>query len=214
VSVAIERSADGVDRNLQDEDFYAYTSGRFLFDEEIQLKERYKKFSIPALQDVVVRTLGANKCVTMKKLAEGSFNKIFQLTLDTGQEIVARIPHPNAGIERYTTASEVATMHYLRTKLGLPIPRVLAYSCEPRNPVESEFIIMEKVEGVSLSSRWYDMDESDQKAIVESLAEMHSKLLNVQFSHHGNLYFTHDIPPSSRAPKLYSHESPDEGVFK
>jgi hypothetical protein len=206
--------ANGVERTLQDnEDFYSYTSGRFLFDEEVQLKERYKKFSVPALQDVVVRTLGANKCIAIKKLAEGSFNKIFHLTMDSGQEVVARIPHPNAGTERYTTASEVATMHYLRTKLGLRIPRVLAYSCEPQNPVQSEYIILEKVDAVNLSSRWYDMDEAGQQAIVESLAEMHSKLLNVQFSHYGNLYFTHDIARSLCAPTLYSHESADDETY-
>jgi hypothetical protein len=179
----------------------------------VQLQERYKKFSIPALQDVAARTLGANKCMAMTKLAEGSFNKIFLLTMDTGAEAIARIPHPNAGTARFTTASEVATMHYLREKLDLPIPRVLAYSCDSNNPVESEYIIMEKADGVTLSSKWYDMEESTQKDIVEGVAKMHSKLLSVHFSQHGNLYFTKDLPRASRAPQLYPHGSLDDKTY-
>jgi hypothetical protein len=74
----------------------------------------------------------------MAKIAEGSFNKIFLLTIDTGEQVIGRIPHPNAGPAHYTTASEVATMHYLRTKLQLPVPHVITYSCNATNPVGAD----------------------------------------------------------------------------
>jgi hypothetical protein len=45
------------------------------------------------------------------KCVEGQFNKVFILTMDNGDEVVAKIPNPNAGPSFYTLASEVATRH-------------------------------------------------------------------------------------------------------
>ena len=45
-------------------------------------------------------------------------------------------------------------MNFLRTVLSLPVPKVLAYAASSDNPVGAEYIIMEKVEGESLASRW------------------------------------------------------------
>lgn len=33
--------------------------------------------------------------------------------MDTGKEVIGKVPNPNAGIEHYTTASEVATMDFV-----------------------------------------------------------------------------------------------------
>lgn len=46
----------------------------------------------------------------MEKLADGLYNKIFNLTIGNGKLVVARIPNPNVGPDFLTTASEVATM--------------------------------------------------------------------------------------------------------
>jgi hypothetical protein len=95
-------------------DFFRYTSGRWLWDEEQQLRDRFRAFNVPELQRVAAESIGANACVAMTKLAEGSFNKTFRLIMDNGSVVIARIPHPNAGPEYYTTASEVATMDFVR----------------------------------------------------------------------------------------------------
>lgn len=139
------------------EDFYCYTSGRFLYDEDVHLKERYKKFSVQALKEAATKAISASSCTSMTKLTEGHYNRIFLLTMDTGKQVIARIPYPCAGPAHYTTASEVATMHYLRTRLKMPVPQVFAYSSDPLNPVGSEYIIMEKVDGEDFISRWIDL---------------------------------------------------------
>jgi len=59
------------------EDFYNYTSGRFLFDEDMFLKERYKKFSVPGLKEVAAKAVSASSCKSITKLAEGWDNKFF-----------------------------------------------------------------------------------------------------------------------------------------
>ena len=79
--------------------------------------------------------------VKLLKCVEGQFNKAFLLTMSNGCEVIARLPNPNAGPSFFTTASEVATRHFvckgncfylgelinkkkLRDQLGIPIPRI------------------------------------------------------------------------------------------
>lgn len=97
---------------LSHEDFFRYTSGRWLWDEEQQLRDRYRIFDTVALQRVAAESVGSNRCVSMRKLAEGGYNKVFRLLMDDGKAVIARIPNPNAGPRFYTTASEVATIEF------------------------------------------------------------------------------------------------------
>ena len=97
-----------------DHESFRYTTGRWLWDEEQQLCDRYRRFNVPKLRRIAAASLGARECVSMKKLAEGSFNKVFRLVMDNGRVAIARIPNPNAGPPYYTTASEVATMDLVR----------------------------------------------------------------------------------------------------
>ena len=96
------------------EEFFRYTSGRWVWDEEQQLRHRFRRFNVPELQRVAAASVRARECVSMRKLAEGSFNKVFRLIMDNGRVAIARIPNPNAGPAYYTTASEVATMDFVR----------------------------------------------------------------------------------------------------
>jgi hypothetical protein len=93
--------------------FFSYTSGRWVWDEEEQLQERYREFNILELQNVAIESACAGSCVRIEKLGEGSYNKSFRLTMANGKVIVARIPNPNAGPACLTTASEVATMDFV-----------------------------------------------------------------------------------------------------
>ena len=94
-------------------EFFRYTSGRWLWDEDQQLEERFRVFNVPELQRVAAESVGAATCTEMTKLGEGGFNKVFLLKLDNGSTVIARIPNPNAGPPVYTTASEVATMEFV-----------------------------------------------------------------------------------------------------
>ncbi|KAF4200036.1 hypothetical protein CNMCM8927_004135 [Aspergillus lentulus] len=54
--------------------FFRYTSGRWLYNERLQLERRYVKFNIPALQQAAGKVLGT-RCVQMTKQPEGMYNK-------------------------------------------------------------------------------------------------------------------------------------------
>lgn len=93
----------------------------------------------------------------MKKIAE-SLNRVFLVTFQNGQQVIARIPTLISGPPHYTTASEVAAMDFLR-RLGMPVPKVVAWSSRAQETeVESEFIIMEKVKGEPLTPIWDTVD--------------------------------------------------------
>ena len=125
----------------------------------------------------------------LDKIAEGGFNKIFLLNgAGNGREVIARIPTPIAGPPHYTTASEVATMNFLRTVLSLPVPKVLAYAASSDNPVGAEYIIMEKVEGESLASRWLSLTTKEVVGLMTQMAEMEQKVFSFQFPGYGSIY--------------------------
>ena len=101
-----------------------YTSARWLWNEKEQLRRRRISFNVTELVEVAVKATGSNSCVNLTKLPEGNFNKVFLMVMDDGKEIIAKLPNPNAGRSHFTTASEVATMDYVRAQ-SLLEPAVL-----------------------------------------------------------------------------------------
>lgn len=47
--------------------------------------------------------------------------------MDNGVQVIAKIPNPYIP-QKFFTASEVATLDFLRNELGIPVPRVFAWS--------------------------------------------------------------------------------------
>ncbi|KAJ9214015.1 hypothetical protein DTO166G4_4460 [Paecilomyces variotii] len=164
------------------EDFFRYTSGRWLWDEERQLRDRYRRFNVRKLQEISANSIGSEKCVSMIKVAEGGYNKIFRLIMDDGKVAIARIPNPNAGPKFYTTASEVATMEFARTVLDIPVPRVYAWSAVDDNSVGSEYIIMEEAAGTPLENGWEALTPRSKLEVMREIAKLEQKMLSLSFS--------------------------------
>ncbi|KAF7589600.1 hypothetical protein BBP40_004060 [Aspergillus hancockii] len=180
--------------------FFKNTSRRWIYNEAERLKERYVEFNPIELQRVAGKAIQQDQCPYIVKLAEGGFNKVFLLKANDGREVIARIPTPIAGPPRYTTASEVATMNFLRVILGHPVPKVLAYSISSDNPVGAEYIIMERVHGESLSSKWLALKAEEVKNIMKQLADIEQKLFSFRFPGYGSLYHARDIEGQTRIP--------------
>lgn len=58
-------------------DFFAYTSGRFLYNEKLRLAEICVEFNVDALKHVAANCTGRKGVAQMRKLVEGGFNRIF-----------------------------------------------------------------------------------------------------------------------------------------
>jgi hypothetical protein len=74
---------------IEDETLFKYTSGRWLYNEEEQMAQRYIKFDVAALHQVIHNACGSTVVGMEKK--EGMFNKSFIVTLANGKKVAARI---------------------------------------------------------------------------------------------------------------------------
>ncbi|KAK2760891.1 hypothetical protein FQN54_002131 [Arachnomyces sp. PD_36] len=167
---------------------FNYSSGRWLWDEANQLRRRYQPFDIEQLKQTAAKSVNAKSCISMTKLSEGSYNKAFSLIMDNGVQVVARIPNPYLP-QRVSTASEVATLDFLRNELEIPVPQVFAWSSDKDQPVGAEYIIMEKAPGQELWKSWPSMDVSEKVDVVSQLAKIQAKVCSVDFKYYGSLYY-------------------------
>ncbi|KKZ63150.1 hypothetical protein EMCG_02527 [[Emmonsia] crescens] len=205
------------ERGLQDskhdlEALNRFTSGRWLWGEPQQLACRYVKFDMPNLLKLAASVIGSKSCAQVVKISEGQYNKVFLLTMSDGREVIAKLPNPNAGRPHFTTASEVATMDFLRNVLHIPVPRVYAWNSRAsENPVRAEYIIMEKQAGVMLSDVWESMKGKQKAQIVLQVVDIEKTLASIKFTKLGALYYKNDLPvtPDTTTP-LYVDENMNE----
>ena len=113
----VSSSTSGMRQDCHDwnenQDFFRYTAGRFLFDEIKQMTCRRVQFDMNELVHIATSSTASRSCMAVRKLPEGQYSKAFLLTMDDGKRVIAKVPNPNAGRPHYTTASEVATMDFV-----------------------------------------------------------------------------------------------------
>ncbi|KAI9923505.1 Phosphotransferase enzyme [Aspergillus wentii] len=161
-SVSVTRPARGMmetahlSNGASHNDLFRYTSGRWVYNEQLRFAERYLKFDVFALKRIIAATFDrpASDIVKFFKLSEGGFNRVFQANFADGKCVIARLPYPSTTPEQYTIASEAATLNYLRLH-GICTPDVYAWSSTKENPVGAEYIIMEKLSGTPLGDKWF-----------------------------------------------------------
>jgi hypothetical protein len=132
--------------------------------------------------------------VSIEKLAEGGFNRVFLLRMDDGFEVIAKIPYRKTAPAHYLTASEVATMQFVQQHLDVPVPSVYAWSSDKSNSVGVEYIIMQKVGGVPLSDIWWSLRGRQMLTVIEQLVQFQSKMFKTPLSSYGSLYFKTSLP--------------------
>ena len=141
--------------------------------------------------------------------SEGAFNKLYTIAVSGGgnagpgsPEYVFRVTSPVEPF--YKTASEVATLSYIREHTSVPVPRVIAHSSIAENELGCEWILMERVPGVALSSVWSDMDLKTKSRETKVIGGFVRQLREIQrpFAAIGNLYFRKDIDASNAAVRV------------
>ena len=138
------------------------------YNQQLQLAERRLVFNAHELKVVIARLLNRpeSDIGTLSKLADGGFNRIFDITMKDDSRIIARLPDPSTHSKRFAMASEVATLNLLRSN-GIAVPKVLAYSIDSGNAVGSEYIVMEKILGKPIGDMWYELTEK-QRLLTDS----------------------------------------------
>ncbi|KAF2753100.1 phosphotransferase enzyme family protein [Pseudovirgaria hyperparasitica] len=199
--LALLRRRNDTDWN-SNEDFFRYTRGRFVSRETEQMAQRHVKFNMNELCEAAGKAVG-KQCISVEKFADGLYNKAFLLTMDDNDQVVAKVPNPNAGVPHLTTASEVATMDMIRNIVGTPAPRVIAWDSRAENAVNAEYIIMEKAKGVQLGSVWPTMDIDQKGQVIRAIARHLRSWSKISFSHIGSLYYRKDLPAVDETTSIY-----------
>ncbi|KIJ31301.1 hypothetical protein M422DRAFT_267113 [Sphaerobolus stellatus SS14] len=178
-----------------DQQFFQDTSGTWLFNAAEQQRQRYLKFNVDALVAEAIRCTEASSCIGFQKLPyEGLRHRSFEIELDTGIKVIAKLPLKLRVPAHLSTASEVATMHFARNFLGMPVPKVLSYcSRAETTEVGAEYIITEKPEGTPLASRWHTAPEKSTLNFLEDLVGYEKVMAETNFPAMGSLYFERDL---------------------
>lgn len=127
------------------------------------MAKRHVDFDVHELQKVAVQAIGSESCVNCEKLPEGLNGKALLMTMNDGAQVVAKLPNPCGGRPHFTTASEVATMNYVRSLLlqsrgsvltrqvrnevDMPVHKVYAWCSRAANSaMKAEYIIIKRPE--------------------------------------------------------------------
>ncbi|TFK39015.1 kinase-like domain-containing protein [Crucibulum laeve] len=192
---------------LMSSDLFETAGMRWLYNDLLQRERRRIEFNAKELCDAIVQVIpGSSQCVSISRLSEGTYNRLFKLTTDNGFNVVARFPFPTAGPRQLLTQSEVATMDFIRTKFeDLPIPKVLAWSATHENPIGSEYIIMEFCEGTTLGSCHREaMQKGNLGTLARATSKMQLQLASLSFSQFGSIYYKEDVSSELQSRPLYS----------
>ncbi|KAJ7606653.1 protein kinase subdomain-containing protein PKL/CAK/Fmp29 [Roridomyces roridus] len=182
-------------KNAAPDDLFNSTSGRWIYNEALRLSERRTIFNIAGLRLLAAQSVGRtpSDIISLTKLAEGSWNRSFLITMRDDFQMVARIPYPCNEPSYYLLASEVATMDYLRNVVGIPIPQVYGYSAEEENAAETRYIFMEYMRGSELRDVSSSFGEKDIVSVVRQLVKLEAKMMGVEFPAGSSLYYARDL---------------------
>jgi len=127
----------------------------------------------------------------------GAFNKLFLLhpSDDAGGAFGSFIMRISLPVDPYfKTASEVATLQFVRKNTRIPVPQIIAFDSSVDNELGFEWILMTKLSGIPLESLWEspDLMWESRVQITKTLAGYVKQLRSFNYPLMGNLY------PSSR----------------
>lgn len=94
----------------------------------------------------------------------------------------------------------------------IPVPKILAWSADPSNPVGAEYIIMQKAPGIQLFKVWDDITEVDRLNLIKGLTQLENQFAAIRFPAYGSLYFRHSISKAMERILLDSSVDPT-GLF-
>jgi hypothetical protein len=100
-------------------------------------------------------------------------------------------------------------MDFVRTRIGAPVPKVLAWDASSDNNVGCEYIIMEKCESNMLANV-LDTSSNSYHHIFD-IANLLSDLAAIPFSQYGSIYYKEDVDPSLQTRPLYAEGEQHDG---
>lgn len=211
------------DKNADTKNFFKYSWGRWLQNDEKERAARETKFDLKGMVDVIkekvdyFKTSPENAELEVKTITpyhEGKHHKIYLVTMSDARSYVLRIPY-SIGHKEYREArmkSEVATVDFLKKKVDATIPSVIAWSPTKENRLESEYMILDYVKGEALMKSWLpgSLDVKAKSGVIQPLVNFMNQISSIKFNKYGSLYFSQDVAKELQTDLPYDGETDPE----
>lgn len=153
---------------------------------------------------------------SIASIHEGKHHRIYKLTLSNSKELVLRLPYKLES--EYAIGekikSEVATNDFLNLRLGLKVPKILAFDSGKVNFIQSPYILMEYIPGDLLMKQWEplindEIPDSKEKLldVIKPISDFQNQVNSITFNKFGSLYFTGDVEGSLQTDLPYEGET-------
>ncbi|KAJ7243566.1 kinase-like domain-containing protein [Mycena haematopus] len=135
------------------------------------------------------------RCTGSYPVAQGGFNTVFLLTFEDGTDALARLrggPHNDVSqcsseLLEHDFLSEVATLKFVKNRTSIPVPELYHFESDVNNALGTRYMIMQRIKGESLGSRWPSMSPEQRKDVVRQLADIQAQLLQIRFPTIGSI---------------------------
>lgn len=129
--------------------------------------------------------------ISVELLAQGAFNQAYNIAAENKaigfrKEYVFRVALPI--YPYYKLESDVATTEFIRHTTTVPVPIIYAFDSCPHNKLGFEWMLMEKVKGVSLYDTWDTMGYTTKQELTRTVANWVDQFSRLKFDKIGSLY--------------------------
>jgi hypothetical protein len=131
--------------------------------------------------------------VVVEFFSEGAYNKLYQVTINAQETYLLRLSLPVD--PHYKTMSEVATLKFVGTISEIPIPIPVLFDHMRSSPIGLEWIMMTKLDGVTLHNIWPRLNIIQKVSVVHRIASFQFSLFQHRFPGVGNIYEEAPLKP-------------------
>ena len=129
--------------------------------------------------------------ISVEFLAQGAFNQAYNIIAENKatafrKEYVFRVALPI--YPHYKLESDVATTEFVRHTTRIPVPIIYAFDSSPNNKLGFEWMLMEKVTGISLYDAWDTMEYNVKQELTKTVANWVDQISRLKFDTIGSLY--------------------------
>ena len=161
-----------------------------------RISSRCLKALVPASENETILD-----ALSVDFLAEGATHKVYTIRHPKlSQSYVFRVVIP---VDPHLhTESEVATIKFVHTFTGIPVPAIVDWDSSLNNELGYEWTLMEKVQGVPLETVWRKMEWQSKVHLMEILAFYTWQLSRRSFNKIGSLYIDTKKQSSQAGPHV------------
>ncbi|KAH6954518.1 kinase-like domain-containing protein [Fusarium avenaceum] len=134
-----------------------------------------------------------NSDINVEFFSSGAYNKLYQVTIDVHKTYLLRVSLPVDPVHK--TSSEIATLRFVAAISNIPIPRPVMFCTHQNTPTGLEWIMMTKLDGVTLHNIWPRLDAFQKIYAVRQIASFQFSLFSREFCRIGNLYPETSLEP-------------------